>query len=465
MEGVPVRSIRAWLIAFCIAAIGFWLLASVEAPGGLAPAKHMPPGRSSTLAVPSLDSTATLREKLRGIERACSDAEDRIAALEARHRSDAISEATLPTRLAELQKQIERLESRLTSASAVLDEAEKNLADCNASLQAFLRKYEPRTKLEAESAILARKVAHGEPWFPGEASAWAGTPGDIQDIFLCYWRIRDKISAEKRRLVKAVDSANETRDGITKSLAAARNTLKTSRQELADSRKGVEEIPALLTLAKADAARLAEARKQVAAQLVAAETAKRRRDEWLVAKQRAAAKRVEARRSVETERHQRTGHASAAYAFAPNPRGPLSNLPPVVRTLILAEAAGIDTGVHLLPDDDTSPIDFAHDALGPPVAPTVGVEIHTDGMGMTTRQGNQTLVQRADGPSSLYTRQGAWESVQNSNGVVGQRYYDDYRGVIQFDFVNPNTGYRTLGEQPYEGNYFFKGWSQQVPVW
>jgi hypothetical protein len=133
--------------------------------------------------------------------------------------------------------------------------------------------------------------------------------------------------------------------------------------------------------------------------------------------------------------------------------------------LILAEAAGVDTGVDLLPDDEMSPIGIVRDVLAPVGVPAVGVEIHSDGMGVTTRQGNQTLVERANGASSLYTRQGPWESVQYSNGVVGQRYFDDYRGVTQFDFVNPNTGVRTLGEQPYEGNDYGQGWSQQMPLW
>ena len=457
-----MRTAKALLIVLGAASVGFLLLVSVDVRGGLAPTNDRKTPWPSAASGSSNDSIASLREKLRGIGTACTNAEDRLAALVARNRNAAVAQAALPTKIAELREQIPRLESQLAATRRTLGEAGKDLAECNVRLRAFLRKYEPQTKEEADLANLARKVASQEQLNHIEGSHWHDTPSDIQDIFRHYWRRRDKLIAEKIRVTKVVDSAVSTRDNAAKNLAAAKSNLNTSERVLADSRRGVDETPALAKLAQADVARLLESRKQVTAELVKAEEENRRRNEWLAADQRAKAKQAEAQRLAEVERLKRKDNSFVTYTLAPNPRGPLGNLPPAVRTLILAEAAGIDTGVDLLSDDDLSPIGVVRDSLALPVAPTVGVTIHADGMGVTTHQGNQVLVQRANGPSSLYTRQGPWESVQYSNGVVGQRYYDDDRGVTQFNFINPNSGVRTLGEQPYEGNDFGQGWSQRV---
>lgn len=462
-----MRTAKALLIVLGAVAVGLLLLVSAESPGGLAPINRREALRPSAASGSSNDSIRSLRDKLRGISTACTNAEKHLAALVARHRSAAIAEAVLPTKIAELRKQIPRLESQLAAARRTADEAEQELAERNDRFRAFLEKYELRTKQETDWASLARKVASQERLSHIEESHWAGTPGDIQDIFLHYWRRRDRLAAERRRVTKLVDSAVSTRDTVAKSLSAAHSNLNANERALADSRKDVDETPALIKLAQADAARLLESRKQLTTELVEAEEEKHRQDAWLAAEQQRAkaATDAENRRLAEAERLRKTGGGSVTYTFAPNPGGALGNLPPAVRTLILAEAAGVDTGVDLLPDDEMSPIGIVRDVLAPVGAPAVGVEIHADGMGVTTRQGNQTLVERANGPSSLYARQGPWESVQYSNGVVGQRYFDDYRGVTQFDFVNPNTGVRTLGEQPYEGNDYGQGWSQQMPLW
>ena len=90
--------------------------------------------------------------------------------------------------------------------------------------------------------------------------------------------------------------------------------------------------------------------------------------------------------------------------------------------------------------------------------------MHRDGYGVTQVSGNKTLVQRADGSTTLYTRDGDWEAVETNTGVQGMRFYDDMRGVTQFDFLNPREGMRTWGEQPYLGNDYGQGWSQQLPL-
>jgi len=462
-----VRTAKALLIVLSAASVGFLLLASVDAPGGLAPTNDRKTPRLSAASGSSNDSIASLREKLRGIDRSHADAEQRLAELVARQCNAAAAKAALPTKITELRGRIPRLEAKLAAASKQSEEAANDLAEYSARLQAFLRKHEPHTNQEIEWSDLARKVVRGEPWAKGDPSKWAGTPGDTQDILIRYWRIRDQLTSEKHRKTKATESAVSTRDSVAKSLAAAKSNLEKSERELANSRKDGDETPALVQLARADVTRLAESRGQVTAELAKAEAEKRRHDAQLAAEQQRtkAAKDAESRRLAEAKRREQATGSSVAYTWVPNPRGAFSNLPRAVRTLILAEAAGVDTGLDLLPDDEMSPSGIVRDVLAPVEAPAVGVDIHADGMGVTTRQGNQALVQRANGASSLYTRQGPWESVQYSNGVVGQRYYDDYRGVTQFDFINPNNGVRTRGEQPYEGNDFGQGWSQRVPAW
>lgn len=456
-----MRAVKALLIGLGLAAVGFLLFATVEAPGSLAPPDNSKKLRTSGS---SNNSIASLREKLRGIDRSHADAEERLAQLVARHRRAVVAEAALPTQITELRRRIPALQSELAVATKEVAVVEEDLADCNARLKAFLRKYEPQTEREIEWSDLARKVFRGEPWGRGDESNWASTPGDMQGIFLHFWRRRDALTFEKQQKTIAVEYAVGTRDNVARSIAAAKSSLEKSERELADSRGNVNETPALLQMARADVVRLAESRRQVAAELEKAEAEKRRHDAWLAAEQQRekAAKNAETRRLAEAERQRK---AETGFVRAPNRRGALSNLPPAVRTLILAEAAGVDTGVDLLPDDEMAPSGIVRDVLGPVEPPAVGVEIHADGMGVTTRRGNQALVERANGPSALYTRQGPWESVEYSHGVVGQRYFDDYRGVTQFDFVNPHVGVRSIGEQPYEGNDYGQGWSQQVPLW
>lgn len=61
------------------------------------------------------------------------------------------------------------------------------------------------------------------------------------------------------------------------------------------------------------------------------------------------------------------------------------------------------------------------------------ITVHSDGLSVTHRQGDQTLAERASGPSALHSREDQWEAIQYSNGVIGRRYFDVARSVIQFD--------------------------------
>ena len=151
-------------------------------------------------------------------------------------------------------------------------------------------------------------------------------------------------------------------------------------------------------------------------------------------------------------------------------RQPLGHLPPVVRAIILIDAAGVDLGLDLDPG-----LGFLlHDQAATPARIAAGSSHHPspsyrylprDEEGITQVSGNQTLVQRANGSATLYTREAPWELVDTNIGVAGKRFYDDSRGETRFDYIDPSTGIRTFGEEPYVGNNYGQGWSQQVPAY
>ena len=93
------------------------------------------------------------------------------------------------------------------------------------------------------------------------------------------------------------------------------------------------------------------------------------------------------------------------------------------------------------------------------------VEVHEDGQGVTIRQGNQTLVRRNGGHAELITRVGNWEYRQHSNGVYGAYYYDNVKGVQRYDFRDPRTGQRKIGENPYPNTPYYYGWGAQGYGW
>lgn len=115
-----------------------------------------------------------------------------------------------------------------------------------------------------------------------------------------------------------------------------------------------------------------------------------------------------------------------------------------------------------------------HDQAASPARIAVGSSHHPspscryvprDEEGITQVSGNRTLVQRANGSATLYTREGPWESVDTNIGVAGKRFYDDSRGGTRFDYISRSTGIRTFGEEPYVGNNYGQGWSQKVPAY
>jgi|688.fasta_scaffold713025_2 hypothetical protein len=94
-----------------------------------------------------------------------------------------------------------------------------------------------------------------------------------------------------------------------------------------------------------------------------------------------------------------------------------------------------------------------------------GFQMHEDGGGVTTRAGNEMLVERADGTATYYRRSGDWEYRQHNNGVHGYYHYDDVRQVQRFDYRNPRTGARIIGENPYPTNPYNRAWSRRGYGW
>jgi hypothetical protein len=109
---------------------------------------------------------------------------------------------------------------------------------------------------------------------------------------------------------------------------------------------------------------------------------------------------------------------------------------------------------------------YPYVARQPQVGPYgLGVQLHNDGGGITTRRGNEMLVERIDGTATYYRRNGDWEYRQHNNGVHGYYYYDDARQVQQFDYRNPFNGARVIGENPYPTNPYGRAWSQRGFGW
>jgi hypothetical protein len=368
----------------------------------------------------------------------------------------------LPAEIEGGQRTIPRLAAALAAAASEVKEAQETLSEYSGRFRDFRKLAPPPDLIDR-----AERLRRGERLSTLEEAAWRENPA-AKKAALAYVEKRDRFDANERMLSAELEQARKAYVARAAKLNAARKRSTDAPKELLASQAALPEVSKLLATAEKEMGHLIAERDRLGRELAAAES--KRAVEIAEAQKRAA---EESRRLAELERSRKAQPERAAVAaFMPasppwgsGQKSGLSKLPPVVRTLILAEAAGIDVGVDIFPEDDPlSPVATIRDAVRPLVPAGPSTAMHADGMGVTHRQGNQTLVERANGPSALYTQEGPWEAVQFSNGVFGRRYYDDSRGITQFDFVNPNAGVRTFGEQPYLGNDFGQGWSQQVPL-
>jgi predicted nucleic acid-binding Zn-ribbon protein len=351
--------------------------------------------------------------------------------------------ATLPADITRLSKTIPSLENGLQEWRQHLTEAETLKADYEVRYQKFIQNAPPPDRItDAERELRGKPIRTIAEQFYGpfkldvlqEERKWARG----------YVVARDRFLANRRVFAKDVLVAQKVVRDAEAQLADARTKLARATSQLAQSRDVLEDGPARLASTEQQLSKLQVDLTSLSPRLAAAESAEQRR---------LAASKALAERDRRIKKEPKQVAQSPQRWIRPNG---FSRLPQQVQMMILAEAAGIDLGLSL----NERPTSLANVL---PDAPRSYV--HNDGRGVTHVQGNQTLVQRANGPSSLYTRDGDWERHEMSHGVWGMRHYDDFREVTRFDYINPHTGIRTIGEQPYPENDFGQGWSQRMRAW
>ncbi len=415
-------------------------------------------------------STASLASQVRAAEEEVRRAEQVARDLGADRAAAAQAETELGRELKRLEGAIPRLEADLKACIKAERDADRAYRESFERFQQYCREKDPVSDVEKEYVALVGLVRRGTSLNNMQRKAWDHIGPKLRDGIDTYLDNRDQLQADAQALATESARLVAKHQSLKSELVASRGRLRDGAEELEQCRQTLSRVTAS-SIANAEAvlAQKAASCDRLKTQLAAAES---QRNAALATERRKAAE--ESRRLAEAARLRKAQADRATVVAAPPPAtysiqrhgGAFRNLRPGVRALILAEAAGLDDGLDIFPDDNPlPPIPTIQDALEPvaPVGPSS--TIHADGLGVTHRQGNQTLVQRANGPSALYTQQGPWEKVEYSNGVYGMRYYDDGRGITQFDFINPNMGVRTFGENPYEENDYGQGWSQRVPLW
>ncbi len=394
-----------------------------SAPVSSQPSGARPPATQATVATLEADvRTASLT----------------LATLERQRESASQAVAALPAEIANLRKYVPLWTEQLAKAAAAVKAADHNLAEFSRDFDRFRRTAPTPDQIER-----ADRYSRGERLSTLEEAAWRENP-EAKRAAVRYTQGRDELLSIQRTLAAGRDRASEAHNTLVTKLAAAHTRLASASRTLADSQNNLAASGQHIAATKREIDLKTAERERVRQQLVAEEA---RRQAQIAATQRAA----EARALRETERS-RAAPVSASVAAVPAlmPRTNSSGRPLII---FLSDE-----------DDDLQgePVDLASVIDSPPA---VGTFAHRDGRGLTHVRGNQTLVERVDGSAALYTREGQWESVQTNSGVQGVRFYDDFRGVTQYDSVNPNSGLRSYGEQPYPGNDFGQGWWRRDPLW
>ena len=353
-----------------------------------------------------------------------------------------------PSSVSSMRTQASHLDDRIATSRAEVAELESTVARSSKKIESLL----------AERDRLLNWMPSGER-IVREAGEEAARASMRVNAFQIQWPGGNEAGRNaKNDAVAQLRRVEERRHSANAKLIASRQRLGSIASELAEYRQLLAEQRNQAAAAQGRQRRLVGDRQKLNSQGAATEAqiaqAALRRSQTAVSEGRKAGKP-----SATVVKPSPGGFAYAP--VGPQTGGGLSHLPKAVRTLILAEAAGVDTGLDLGLNDTTEPPFIAPLGDVRTVSPIQdGVSFHRDGLGRTTRHGNQTLVERVNGPAAIYTREGDWESVQWSNGVHGYRHYDDLRGVQKFDMRNPSNGVRTIGEEPYVGNDYGQGWSQ-----
>ncbi len=293
--GQPSRRLSAFpflgLVALCVMG-----LIGVVAVKGLRTETNPKPQSVSTTPI------ASLRSQIQSLDTQIQSAEHQLLAL--RSKQTAAMQAT--TRLT---SELKRLRDELPAIERALERANRKLAEALKVAAAYEQAKNPRRR----SPPLSQEKAKTHEMATADLAAAMDTQRG-----LAY-----RVSAGRTRLKDA-----------PKELAAHQAALSKNRESL-----GATEQQLVRMKADRDRlqAQLAAAESRLAAELSAKGAAKRAQDAGL---------------SAEVSRDRQSADVPA---FVPRRKASgrgLDRLPPAIRLLILAEAAGLDTGVDLLPDED-----------------------------------------------------------------------------------------------------------------
>jgi septal ring factor EnvC (AmiA/AmiB activator) len=375
--------LRTTVLAGVFVVGGILLLASLQM-AVQPPRPWVNHGASSGAWLTSLEQqTKSLASRVQAAEQEVHDAEQRAAHLKAERTAAMHSESKLDEELKRLADELPRLETGVAACAEAQKQAEMAHRESRERVQDYCTQFDPVTDLEKQYVALARLVRRGERLTSRQKMAWNHVGTELQKNILTYLKGRDRLWAEVRANADELAKLAAERDALATKLLALRERRSHGSQELSRSKKILAQIPASgLAAAEAVLAQKVQACDRLKAQLVDAES--KLNVEMAAAQKRAAEPRrrladLEPTRKAQprqaaAKRTRDVGHSVQASGYRQTADVPaflpkisasgraLGHLPPAVRTLILAEAAGLDTGVDLLPDEDGG-------LLSPPIVP------------------------------------------------------------------------------------------------
>jgi septal ring factor EnvC (AmiA/AmiB activator) len=361
---------------------GIFLLASLQT-AVQAPRSWVNHGASSGAWLTSLEQqTRSLASRVRAAEEEVRDAEQRAAHLKAERTAAIRSESKLNEELKRIADELPRLETGVAACAEAQKRSEMAHRERRERFQDFCKDFDPVEDFEKQCVALARLVRQRERLTSRQKMAWDHVGKELQKDILTYLEIRDRLWAEERANANELTKLAAEHDALAAELLALRQRRTDAPHELSRSKKVLAQIPASdVAAAEAVLAQKVAACDRLKAQLVGAES--KLNVEIAAARKRAAesgrrladlgrTRKAQMEQAAKRARDagysaQASGHRQSADVPALLPKinasgRALGHLPPAMRTLILAEAAGLDTGVDLLPDEDGG-------LLGPPISP------------------------------------------------------------------------------------------------
>ena len=374
--------LRATLLAGVFVVGGIFLLASLQT-AVQPPGSWVSHGTSSGAWLTSLEQqTKSLASRVRAAEKEVRDAEQRAAHLKAERTAAIRSESKLNEELKRIADELPRLETDLAACAEAQKRAEMAHRESRERFQDHCTEYDPVEDLEKQWVALARLVRQRERLTSMQKREWDQVGKELQSDILKYLEKRDGLWAEDLANADKLTKLAAEHHALVAELLALRQRRTDGPHELSRSKKILAEIPASdVAAAEAALAQKVAACDRLKAKLVEAES--KLKMEMAATRKRAAESGqrladLERTRKAQMEqaakRVRDAGYSAQASGYRQSVDVPallpkinasgraLGHLPPAVRTLILAEAAGLDTGVDLLPDEDGG-------LLGPPMSP------------------------------------------------------------------------------------------------